>query len=142
MIYELINPSDPYTFIAPDREAAALVVGILGTAYGAEATENDSDGVPVMILGGFNEWYLDTFGRDIEAGLKARRKDLVSALRSFVYGRPEERNIYEKAMSAIDDPEKKAGFKKEWQNRRSSMNNIGETAWLIGERLDTKQEED
>ena len=36
MEYELINPSDPYTFIADDLETAALVVFIFGTAYGAE----------------------------------------------------------------------------------------------------------
>lgn len=35
MEYELINPSDPYTFIAEDFETTALVVLVFGVAYGA-----------------------------------------------------------------------------------------------------------
>lgn len=31
--YELINPSDPYTFLAKTKESAALTVFLLGTMY-------------------------------------------------------------------------------------------------------------
>lgn len=31
--YKLINPSDPYTFLAKTKESAALAVFLLGTMY-------------------------------------------------------------------------------------------------------------
>lgn len=53
MEYELINPSDPYTFIAEDFETAALVVLVLSPAYGA-VSKDGSQEVPVFIFGPSN----------------------------------------------------------------------------------------
>lgn len=47
--YQLINPSDPYTFLAPDLETAALTVFCLGTMYGAEP-QGKGENVPVFYL--------------------------------------------------------------------------------------------
>lgn len=50
MEYELINPSDPYTFMADDLEIAALVVFTFGTAYGAKPKDGgEQDGNPYFI---------------------------------------------------------------------------------------------
>ena len=50
MEYELINPSDPYTFLAADQETAALVIGILGTSYAAKPKEGDREVPSVPVL--------------------------------------------------------------------------------------------
>lgn len=49
MEYELINPSDPYTFIAEDFETAALVVLALSPAYGSSIKGWQSEGTCVYL---------------------------------------------------------------------------------------------
>ena len=77
--YELINPSDPYTFIAPDKEVAALVVFTISTLYGAKSKDG-SEEIPVFIFGGSAEWYQEEFGRTPDEGLADRRKQVAGAL--------------------------------------------------------------
>ena len=67
--YQLINPSDPYTFLTPDLETAALTVFCLGTMYGAEP-QGKGENVPVFLFGGAEEWYEEKFGRRPEEGIK------------------------------------------------------------------------
>ncbi len=139
LVYDFFNPSDPYTFEAPDREVAALVVGVMGTAYGAETKDAEGQGVPVFIMGGYKEWYEETFGRAAEDGLEARRTELAAALKSFLYGRPGDRKLYKLAMTSISDPEKRRQYAEEWHNRRSSMTDFGKKAWTIGEKMAKEQ---
>lgn len=74
--YELINPSDPYTFLAKTKESAALTVFLLGTMYGASPKDdNEEKRIPVFLFGGAEEWYRKEFGRSTEAGLKAEKKE-------------------------------------------------------------------
>ena len=83
MEYELKNPSDPYTFMAADREIASLVVFSISTLYGAEPKEGNGD-VPIFILGGAVEWYQEIFGRSPDEGLAARKREVAEALDSFM----------------------------------------------------------
>lgn len=124
MEYELINPSDPYTFYADDLETAALVVFALSTSYGAEAKEG-GESVPVFIFGGAEEWYAERFGRTPVDGLEAKREQLAAALGSMMLGNFEDRRRYEAALAAITDLNKKEEFIVAWQDGRSSLNDIG-----------------
>ena len=121
MEYEFINPSDPYTFRAKDRETAALVVFLLGTAYGAKSERDiEDENVPVFLFGGGKEWYEETFGRTPDDGLKALKGNVADALDSFMLGHFKDRRVYEAALEAIDDPEKRERFKEEWLDSRTS----------------------
>lgn len=134
--YELINPSDPYTFLAKTQESAALAVFLLGTMYGASPKdEDDEKTIPVFIFDGVEEWYQEKFGRSTEDGIKAEKQNVAEALLSFMYGNFEDRRRYEAALKAITDDEKKKEFMKEWQDGHTSMNNIGEYAHQLGEKL-------
>ncbi len=134
--YELINPSDPYTFLAKTKESAALAVFLLGTMYGASPKDdNEEKRIPVFLFGGAEEWYQEEFGRSTEEGLEKEKKNVADALLSFMYGHFEDRRRYEAALKAITDEEKKKEFMKEWQNGRSSMNNIGGYAHKLGAKL-------
>ena len=134
--YELINPSDPYTFLAADREVAALAIGCLSLAYGAETQdEADENRVPIFLFGGYDEWFKESFGRDPAAGLEARKHDVGQSLSSFMLGHFEDRRRYDAALDAIDDPEKREKFIAEWQDGRTSLNDIGTVAHSIGKRL-------
>lgn len=134
MEYELINPSDKYTFIAGDFEAAALTVFCLGPAYGAQPKDN-GENVPIFLFGGAIEWYAEKFGRSSDDGLAEKWETVADALLSFMLGGFEDRRRYEAALAAIDDPEKKARFIDEWQDGRSSLNDIGGTAHKLGQTL-------
>lgn len=134
MEYELINPSDKYTFVAQDFEVAALAVFSLGTAYGATPKDGGKE-VPIFLFGGTDgatAWYKDEFGHIPDDGLKEKGEAVADALLSFMLGGFEDRRRYELALAAIDDPAKKARFIYDWQEGRSSINNIGGKAHRLG----------
>ena len=139
--YRLINPSDPYTFLAKDKEVAALVVFALSTSYGAESKDKTSD-VPVFLFCTEEEirkWYESEFSRTIEEGAKERQKEIGEALLSFVYGNFKDRARYEAAINAITDEDKKEAFMEKWQESRSSLNNIGTYARQMGKKILDKE---
>lgn len=138
MEYELINPSDPYTFIADDLETAALVVFIFGTAYGAEP-KDEGEKVPIFLFGGALEWYQKRFGRTPDDGLIAKKKAVADAMESMMLGHFRDRERYEAALASITDPQKKAEFMKTWQDGCSSLNNIGQVAHDLAEKLRTEE---
>ncbi len=133
MLYELINPSDPYVFEAEDFETATLTVFALSTAFGAKPKEGEE--VPVFIFGGSREWYIGRFGRTPDDGMAAKKTAVADALGSFMYGHFEDVRRYNAALSAITDPEKKLKFIDEWQDGCSSVNNIGGVAHELGRLL-------
>lgn len=139
MEYELINPSDPYTFIAEDFETAALTVFVLGTAYGAKPKDGGED-VPIFLLGGAEEWYNERFCRTPDDGVAEKKSAIADALASFMLGGFENRRRYEAALAAITDPEKKEEFIAVWQDGRSSLNDIGTYAHTIAKRLRQAEE--
>lgn len=132
--YELINPSDPYTFLAPSRKVAALAVFSLSTGFGAKTKDDNLEmEVPVFLFcpDMIDAWYKDTFGQNIDDDCKFLRAEIADTLDSFMLGGFEDRKRYQLALDSIDDPVKKEKFKEEWQNARSSMNNIGAAAYKI-----------
>ena len=132
--YQLINPSDPYTFLTPDLETAALTVFCLGTMYGAEP-QGKGENVPVFLFGGAEEWYEEKFGRRPEEGIKEKWEEVANALLSYMFGRFEDRRRYEAALEAITDEKKKEKFINEWQDGHGSMNNIGMVAHKMGQKM-------
>lgn len=137
MEYELINPSDPYTFIAEDLETAALTVFLLSTAYGAKPKTGE-DKVPIFLFGGAQEWYEENFGRTPDEGLSAKNSSVAAALDSMMHGHFEDRKRYQAALDGIDDPEKKEKFIDEWQDGYSSLNDIGGYAHKLAKKMRTK----
>lgn len=142
MEYELYNPSDPYTFVAADKEVAALAVNLLSQAFGAGTQDNNKENkVPIFIFGGFDEWYQEEFGRTPVDGLRGRMKEVGEVMQSFVLGGFRDRARYNAALEAIDDPVKRKAFIEQWQDGRSSFNNIGCAAHGIGRALLEKANE-
>lgn len=138
MEYKLVNPSDPYTFIADDLETAASVVFLVSTIFGATNKEGEVE-VPVFIFGGAEEWYIEQFGRSSYDGLKAKKKQVVEALGSMMLGNFEDRRRYEATLSAITEPDKREKFIAEWQDGRSSMSDIGTYCHRLAEQLATHE---
>ena len=53
-IYELVNPSDPYTFEAPNIEVAGVCACLLSSGFGARGADESTP-----ILFGWNAWLKD-----------------------------------------------------------------------------------
>lgn len=134
MQYELINPSDTYTFLAENKEVAALTVFCISTMYGAQSQDRNEE-IPVFILGGSKEWYENEFHRTPDEGLQAEKTNVAKSLQSFMYGHFEDRRRYEAAINAITDEDKREQFMREWQDGRSSINDIGTYAHKLGKKM-------
>lgn len=125
--YELINPSDPYTFKAPNIEIAGLCAVLLSTSFGATQVDPpnpDNERTPVLF--GWNEWLKD---RGInEQFIENHLFEISEAFDSFLIGDINKRRDVEE-MLALIPAEKQEEWKANRQERhRTSMNRIGEAA--------------
>src|SRR6266700_3975891 len=67
LLFEIINPSDAYTFLAPDLAIATIVTVYLGEGqYGARQIGGELE-VPLMILGDPDAWFREHFNQSAEA---------------------------------------------------------------------------
>ena len=126
MLFELINPSDPYTFRAPSIEVAAVAVVQLSCHMGAKCIDPGCDeSTPVMF--GWDDW-LESRGINGDWA-HAHLDEVADALDSFLIGDPAFRADIESAMELIPE-DKREQWRLERQDRhRSSMNQIGEAAY-------------
>jgi hypothetical protein len=137
-LYELVNPSDAYTFRADKHEVAALVSLLLGNGMTPAKPVEEGKGLDVpMLLGpGATAWFTKTFGRSLEDALVAEAEAVAAALDSLWIGRPAERLELEKALALMPDPKARRKYLEERHERqRTSMNNIGKAAWHYAERI-------
>jgi len=133
MIYELINPSDPYTFTAPSFMIATATVCVLGSGqYGAHAIKEDgnhdetAEDVPIFLFGGSEAWFkergIDSFSDYVDA----HREEIATCLETFIIGSYSERRTMERVLEEIRDEGDRVRARERWHDeRRSSMNDIG-----------------
>lgn len=153
LLYNIINPSDACTFLAPDRTIALAALVFMGEGhYAGRAIARDlapigrdvaeQHDVP-LFLSGISEPYEDWWKRagygeePVGLVMRERKGELVAALRSTAYGNLEDRCTYASALAAITDEAKRAEFVRGWEDRRrSSMNRIVQRAWAWADRIE------
>lgn len=137
MLYELITPSDPITFKAPNDKIAIAVAILLG--HGKAGCHNEQgESLPTMYL--FHPDPMPEIEKDLGAPFDtffdAHAKEIAESLLSFAYGNIEDRRQYDDAVEAITDPEKLKAFKAKHEDRnRTSMSQWVKQAWKYGEKL-------
>lgn len=138
MIFELINPSDAYTFHAEDVKVAQAVSLLAGAgAYGLKDENGGSHSLLVAFMGikeatALLETIFGPFGvfRD------EHREEIAAALDSMQIGDIPSRRNFDAAMEAITDPAKRKTFREEAHERnRSSLNDIGTFCWEMAKNL-------
>lgn len=139
MLFEIIQPSDPYTISCPDLEIAFTACVLLGAGqYVFHALEDGGVDVPFFLFDGEADRFCQThFGTEAPLVLRHvrtdRRADLIAALDSVVIG---DRDAFNTTMPPRADV---AAFQKArdaWQEQhRSSLNDIGGRAYRIAEKL-------
>lgn len=138
-LWNIVNPSDPYTLRTDDFEAAAAAILMLGEGH-VGLTELDVETprrLPMFAYGAADNlepWWIETFGHAPTLdGLEIRMAD---ALDTVVIGRHCDRLDFEAAIAAIDDPGKRKTFAAAWHDRhRTSMNDIGMACRAYAEKL-------
>lgn len=139
MLFNVVNPSDPYTMDAPDLMSAAVAVCLIGEGkYGL--TQIDAvDGeqpkiVPVFLLTSHEDWFTEHFGQGFADTLTVATSaehmpNLIKALDSLVYGHQEDRAEFLRQLQA-QPPAEREDFRLRWQaERRTSTAQIAEHAW-------------
>lgn len=130
-LYELINPSDPYTFRANSVEIAGAATVLLSTQFGAKPVDGEGEGTPVLF--GWEEW-LKAHGIDRD-WIDAHALEIADALDSFLIGNPHTRADVESMLAELP-PEKREAWRLKRQGRhRTSMSQIGEAAYEMAARL-------
>jgi hypothetical protein len=142
VIYELINPHDPYTFEAPDAQVAALVCLLLGGgAYGADpesGKEEDTWGVHIFTKGDEVEAeFQERWGMSIDASVRKRKDDLAAALRSFMIAGRAERAGIKAAMEACPTQKARDAFVATYEDKkRSSLTELCSRARSAADRVE------
>jgi len=138
MLFEVINPSDPYTCIADDIKIAQAAILVLGDGiYGLKCIDDGEDYSVCLLFA--DEKTAEAILKDIfgnfEKYLKDNKVEIADCLESFWCGSVAERNIYDELMKVLPNDER-INKKKELHNkRRSSLNNIGEVAWQLADQF-------
>lgn len=132
-IYELINPSDSYTFEAPDLTTAGVVAALLSTKYGARRVDKDEDET-TPILFGWDEWLTD---RGVDSDwIDDHRDELADSYGSFLIGDFSSREEFNRELQGIPNKDRQEELRKQRHDQlRSSMNNIGDAAFRMADKL-------
>lgn len=133
-LYELVNPSDPFTFRAPSGECAACAVLLLSRSYMAKEVNGEWQS-PLLLFGDPLVTWQAEFGRSVNDSLEDCKPQLAEVFESFVLGSPADRRHYESTLELIDDPDKRQKFQEQWADRRSSMNDIAGAARHYAQQL-------
>ena len=128
MLYEISNPSDPYTLDSDDYEAACFAVLMLGNGlYGMDPEKPGEPGMGIFIFGGSENWWKETFGYPLEeTPARIGWERIAAAWESVFIGSVSQRRDHLEAAKYITDPANLEAFHAQYIDRhRSSMNNIG-----------------
>ncbi len=148
IIYELINPHDPYTFEAPDAQVAALLCLLLGGgAYGADPDtdkEEDRWGLHIFSKGDDVEAeFQERWKMSIDTSMRTRKVELAAALRSFMIAGRAERAGIKAAMEACPTQEARDAFVATYEDKkRSSLTELAGRARDLADKVDALGDDD
>lgn len=139
--YELINPSDAVSFLAPDDKTAIAVALVL--AQGTYGVRNVNStklimGIYLFADQNFKHFLKDNFRSPdgLVEYLNENHKEAYAALRSFAYGSPAMRVELQKKWDATKFPQ--AALDLHNSKERSSLNNIVGKANSLADALNKK----
>jgi len=115
-VFDIANPSDPYTIKGPFM-ACAIAVAILGNgAYGIK-------GSPVLF--GWDDWLKEQGIADLGAHIDAHTDEIATALESVLIGSERDREEVESTLAMLPEEKREEWLAMRHDKQRSSMNDIG-----------------
>jgi hypothetical protein len=139
MLYEIVNPSDPYTIEAPSLDIAAMTAILLGQGnYSFQSLEGGQD-VPAFAFGKGDEWTQKHFKEDLmemsNRVMDTKLREVADCLDSVLYGDAQERVDFLATTKDMDRPNFEAERAMRQLDRCSSMNDIGSLAYRMAAKL-------
>jgi hypothetical protein len=137
LIYEIGNPSDPYTLEHSDVKIAVVAGLMLGQGMYALTDENKELVLPIFLGEGALAWLKATHDiGDLNAFIEEHRLEIADALDSVMIGNRADGLRMKRVLACITDPAEREKAKAAWlDERRSSTNNIGGYAAGMAKRL-------
>lgn len=135
-LYEIINPSDPYTFEEPDVVTGAVALVVLGEGkYAGRPIDGKADEIPLWLFGGHEEWFKAHGVEDLEAFVDGHSEEVAACLESVLYGDARDRAFVVRTLSLIPEEALRELVKAAWQDRHGSLNDIGGRATQLAAML-------
>jgi len=129
MLFEIINPSDKCTIVAPDLEIAGLACCLIGVGKYALQEIGGTNEVPLFLFGGQDEWFVDNFGvafdEALDRALANRGHELAACLESTLVGDEKERDQFDALVASAKTDKEREDIVLKWNDEhRSSVNDI------------------
>lgn len=128
-IYELVNPSDAYTFDTDDVQALCVGVAMYSNGWYGITDDQDKCVIGVTALGGIEEWAKEQFGsmeklKEVLA-TKEFRLRIATALETIMIGKTGTRKALMMCLKEVPEEKRKELQVKMIEEQRTSMNDIG-----------------
>lgn len=137
VLYEIINPSDPYTFRADSVAVARFVVIALGTGQydGEDSHGNSIDAMMLFFTEEQTKAKLHEFFGDPKEFVREHRAEIIDALESVISFNRGERGAYDEAIKLIPADKVARYRRKVHKKNLTSLNDIGDRAWKYAKKL-------
>ena len=132
MIYDIINPSDDVTIETDDLDVARAVCLFLGEGKYGLNDEEGNEAMPLLFLGGMDE-FCEATGFDYPSTVRNQRAKFIACLRSAMCCRVSERKAIRAAVG--DDLDALARYN---DVKRTSLNDIAGYAHSVAKQLEQK----
>jgi len=135
MILEIINPSDKITLESDDAMAAGIAILLISKGMYGLVAEDGSTIFPILAFGGLDEFIKEKQITSIDDFIDKNKDAMIAALDSVLYGGISDRKLFDLATNVMSIEDKRE-FRVKWnEEKRSSMNNIGEVCLKYAEKL-------
>lgn len=131
VLYILMNPSDPYTFYAPNIAVAGVAVAMISTNYGAKPAEGDGASSPMIF--GWDRWMAQQ-GIDT-AWMVEHGAAIADALDSLLIGEPAQREELDQMWLSLPVDERHAWRENRQREFQSSVNCIAARAYALSNQI-------
>lgn len=142
ILYNVINPSDPYTIATFDHDVAAVACFCLGEgAYAFEPVDPETPSlrVPIFLFDSADPWCQSTFGKttaELLADVVAhKRLALIACLDSLLIGSVADRHQFNRDTAGLSDAERARIKASHHVQRCTSLNDVGARAALLVRQL-------
>lgn len=142
LLFEIRNPSNPYTIESSSLDVAAMTAILLGQGqYGFVRYDcvSDEEDIPMFAFGGGDVWSRKHFDEDLmemsNRVMDTKLSQVADCLDSVLYGNSEDRKEFLEATKTMDRNQFLVYRLAQQEKKRSSDNDIGERAYRMAATL-------
>lgn len=139
MLYNIVNPSDPYTIEASSLDVAAMTAILLGQGQYPFHALDGSENVPTFAFGGGDKWCDEQFKESLmemsNRVMDTKLSQVADCLDSVLYGDEKDRVEFLAETKDMNRQTFEATRILRHNDKISSMNDIGDRAYRMAAKL-------